>query len=155
MDNTFGTAADLNSIQPDEKMFALFSHLSLFMGGLIIPVIFWALNKDKSKYVTFHSLQAVWFHIAYIVLIVVFVIFFALAAVIGGAGVGTFAATGNKEMPVLFIIIMIVFYALLFLFIFGAMGYAIYMGIKSYQGAFVKYPIIGSMVYKRVYGINQ
>jgi uncharacterized Tic20 family protein len=152
MDNTI--AANTNALQSEERMFALFAHLSLFMGGLIIPIIFWALNKDKSKFVTFHSLQAIWFHIAYIGLIVVFVIFFALFAVIGGVGFGSMGS-GSREMPVLFIIIMIAFYALLFLFIFSAIGYGIYMGIKSYKGELVKYPIIGNMVYKKVYGINQ
>ncbi|MCI0450387.1 MAG: DUF4870 domain-containing protein [Chlorobi bacterium] len=152
MDNTFA-ASNINTIQPEERMFALFSHLSLFMGGLLIPLIFWLLNKDKSKFVTFHSLQALWFHIAYVGLIVVFIIVLALATVVGGVGFGAMGS-GGKEMSVLLIIIMIAFYALLFLFIFGAMGYAIYMGIKSYGGSYIKYPVIGNMVYKRVYGIN-
>lgn len=137
-------------------MLALFSHLSLFLGGIILPIIFWATNRDKSKFVTFHALQALWFHIAYIVLIFVLIFFWAIIIfIIGGIGLGAMTgATGSKEMPVFFIILMIAFYGMLFLFIFGAIAYSVYMGIKSYQGNWVKYPIIGKMVYRKVYSMN-
>ena len=36
--------------------------------------------------------------------------------------------------------------------ILGAIGYGIYMGVKSYQGELVMYPIIGKKVYEKVYG---
>ena len=153
MTNSFGTPPDQSIIQGDEKMLALFSHLSLFLGGIILPIIFWATNKDKSKFVTFHALQALWFHIAYIAIILVWVFAFIIIAVVGGLGIGAFtSATGSKEMPVFFIIAMIGFYATLFAIIFGAIGYSVYMGIKSYQGNLVKYPIIGKKVYAKVYG---
>lgn len=153
MTNSFGTPRDPNNIQGDEKMLALFSHLSLFLGGIILPIIFWATNKDKSKFVTFHALQALWFHIAYIALIFVFVFGFVIIAIVGGVGMGVFAgATGSKEMPIFFIIAMVGFYALLFGIIFGAIGYSVYMGIKSYRGELIKYPFIGKKVYDKVYG---
>ncbi len=153
MTNSFGTPPDQSIIQGDEKMLALFSHLSLFLGGIILPIIFWATNKDKSKFVTFHALQALWFHIAYIAIIIIWVFAFIFIAVVGGLGLGAFSsATGNKEMPLFFIIAMVGFYATLFAILFGAIGYSIYMGIKSYQGKFVKYPFIGKKVYAKVYG---
>lgn len=153
MTNSFGTPPDQNIIQGDEKMLALFSHLSLFLGGIVLPIIFWATNRDKSKFVTFHALQALWFHIAYVAIIIIWVFVFIFIGVVGGLGLGAFtSATGSKEMPVFFIIMMIGFYATLFAVIFGAIGYSVYMGIKSYQGKLVKYPIIGNKVYAKVYG---
>ncbi|MCC6866162.1 MAG: DUF4870 domain-containing protein [Ignavibacteria bacterium] len=153
MTNSFGTPPDPNSLQGDEKMLALFSHLSLFLGGIILPVIFWATNRDKSKFVTFHSLQALWFHLAYIALIIVWVLLFVVIAIVGGVGIGMFShAAGSKEMPVIFMIMMAAFYLMLFAIIFGAIGYSIYMGVKSYQGNLVKYPIIGKKVFAKVYG---
>ncbi len=153
MTNSFGTPPDPNNLQGDEKMLALFSHLSLFLGGIVLPIIFWATNRDKSKFVTFHALQALWFHIAYVALIIVWVFAFIIIGVVGGIGVGAFtSATGSQEMPVFFIIMMIGFYATLFAIIFGAIAYSIYMGIKSYKGELCKYPIIGKRVYAKVYG---
>jgi uncharacterized Tic20 family protein len=57
-----------NEIKSEERMLGLFAHLSHFLGGIVIPIIFWATNKDKSKFVTFHSLQALWFHITFFIL---------------------------------------------------------------------------------------
>jgi uncharacterized protein len=154
MDNSFGSAPDPNTLQGDEKLLALFSHLSLFFGGIILPIIFWATNKDKSKFVTFHALQALWFHIAYIAVLLVFIFGFVILFVIGGISMGALAGAtgGGKEMPVLMIIFIIAFYIGLFAIIFGVMGYSIYMGIKSYKGEMVMYPFIGKKVYQRVYG---
>jgi uncharacterized Tic20 family protein len=152
MDNSFGANPSPGEIKPDEKMLGLFAHLSLFLGGILIPIIFWATQKDKSKFVTFHSLQALWFHIAYAVVIIIVV----MVMVIGGLGLG-FLSAGSHAFTkgggsAIFAIIMIAFYAFLFLSIFLAMAYSIYMGIKAYHGGFNKYPIIGHIIYKKVDG---
>jgi uncharacterized Tic20 family protein len=151
MDNSFGANPSPGEIKPDEKLLGLFAHLSLFIGGIFIPIIFWATQKDKSKFVTFHSLQALWFHIAYIVIIICVV--FVLVA--GGIVFGVItAATLGKHgggSP-FFAILVVAFYAFLFLSIFAAMAYSIFMGIKAYHGGFNKYPIIGNIIYKKVYG---
>jgi uncharacterized protein len=153
MDNSFGSAPDPNTLQGDEKLLALFSHLSLFFGGIILPIIFWATNRDKSKFVTFHALQALWFHIAYIAVLLVFIFAFVIILVIGGIGLGALAgATGGSEMPVIMIIFMIAFYIGLFAIVFAVIGYSIYMGIKSYKGELCMYPFIGKKVYQKVYG---
>lgn len=155
MTQTFGAPLDPSEIRSDERLIALFAHLSLFLGGILLPIIFWATNKDKSKFVTFHSLQSLWFHIAFVALLIIYIFAFVIVFVVAGAGFGALsggAGTG-KELPVLFIIIMIAFYALLFIALFGSYGYAIYMGIKAYKGENVMYPIIGKKVYKSVYGV--
>jgi uncharacterized Tic20 family protein len=152
MTNSFGTPPDPNNLQGDEKMLALFSHLSLFLGGIVLPIIFWATNRDKSKFVTFHALQALWFHIAYVAAILVLVFGFVIIAIIGGVGMGAFMQTNNSGAPVILIFAMVAFYGLLFALIFGAIGYSIYMGIKSYKGEMCMYPIIGKKVYAKVYG---
>jgi uncharacterized Tic20 family protein len=153
MSNSFGSPPDQSTIQGDERLLALFSHLSLFLGGILLPIIFWATNRDKSKFVCFHALQALWFHIAYIAVIFIFIILFVIIFAIWGIGLTALAgASGGMEMPIILIILIIAFYALLFAIIFGAMGYSIYMGIKSYKGELVMYPIIGKKVYRSVYG---
>lgn len=134
----------------DEKLIALFSHLSLFLGGIILPLIFWIINKDKSKFATFHSLQALFFHITYVILIFVLIFFFALAGV-GFGFIATAARHNAGGAGGAFVFILIAFYAFLFVYIFGCMGYAIYMGIKAYNGELKKYPVIGRIVYNHVY----
>lgn len=151
MTQTFGALPDANEIRPDERMISLFAHLSLFLGGILLPIIFWATNKDKSKFVTFHSLQSLFFHLAYVAIIIVLALAMVIIVVIFGVGLGAMTG-GGSEMPAFIIIVMVAFYGALFAIIFGAIGYSVYMGIKAYQGKLVKYPVIGNMVYKRVYG---
>jgi uncharacterized membrane protein len=63
-------------------------------------------------------------------------------------------APGNKPDNLFaFPLIMILLYGSIFVFIFGFMGYSVYMGIKAYQGELVKYPVIGKIIYRKVYGI--
>ncbi len=143
--------SDQAALRNDERMFGLLSHLSIFFGGILLPVVFWAINKDKSKFVTFHSLQALFFHIAFafiIILLAVFIVF-------GAVGVNIFtmkAARTSHDMPIALLIFIFVTYAVAFLVAFGCMAYSVYMGIKAYQGNLNKYPIIGKIVYKKVYG---
>lgn len=136
----------------DEKLLALLSHLSIVLGGIILPIIVWATQKDKSKFVRFHSLQAIFFHIAYVVLLVLLIIIVVFGFILTGLGTGAFKGSQASEtMPVYMIVGIIIFYALLFLFIFAGIGYAIFVGIKAYKGIIYKIPFIGNVIYKKVY----
>ncbi len=141
------------SVEPesDERLLALFSHLSIFFGGLVIPLIFWIINKDKSRFVRFHALQALFFQLAYIAIIIVFVLIMVFVAIgMGAISAGTFAA--GKDGSFFIIAVMIMFYGLIFLSMFVFFGYGIYVGIKSYKGELRRYPVIGKIIYERVYG---
>ncbi len=142
----------LPDLTSDEKMLAMLAHLSIVLGGIILAIILWATQKDKSKFVRFNSLQAIFYHIAYAVIIVAFVILFALVMIISGVGFGMFKEANNNNMPVAMIITLILFYAGLFIIIIAGIAYAIYVAVKSYQGYLIKIPIIGNIIYKKVYG---
>jgi uncharacterized Tic20 family protein len=142
----------------EEKLFALFSHLSIFIGGIFIPIIFWATQKDKSKFVSFNALQAIFYQLSYIVLTMIIVVIFIFAYVFLGVGAGIFFIGDSPDfapfISILILIGMVIFYAAIFVIIFGFMGYAIFVGIKSYQGELKKYPFIGDIIYKKVYKSN-
>ena len=75
----------------------------------------------------------------------------------GGIGIGLLTAgakalDNSSTMPAIFVVLMIIFYFLLFVVIFGFIIYGIYMGVKAYQGELRRYPVIGNIVYKKVYG---
>jgi uncharacterized Tic20 family protein len=143
--------ADPAAVNSDERLLGLFSHLSFFFGGIILPLIFWATNKDKSRFVTFHSLQALFFHIAFVFIIVAFV----FVIVFGAVGINVLALSGGKtqrEFPIILMVLIFAMYASVFLAAAGGVAYSIYMAIKAYQGNLNKYPVIGKIVYKKVYG---
>lgn len=136
----------------DERLLGLFDHLSMFFGSMIIPLIFWAINRDKSKFVSFHSLQALFFHIAYTVVLVFVVIF---VAVVGMAAGLIKPGSHQQPSPDAFQIIVILALAVVVLgIVLGSVALAIINSISAYKGGMKKYPIIGNIVYKKVYGSN-
>jgi len=143
---------EYSSATQDERMLAMFAHLSMFFGSLIVPLIFWAINKDKSKFVSFHSLQSLFFHIAYTAVLVFLVIF---VAVIGMAvGLIVPGQDGPSHMGALQIIALLVIAAVVMGFVFGSVALAIINAVSAYKGGMKKYPIIGNIVYKKIYGVS-
>lgn len=140
------------SSSQDERMLAMFAHLSMFFGSLIIPLIFWAINKDKSKFVSFHSLQSLFFHIAYTAVLVILVIFVAVVGM--AAGLIKPESSGPPEMGILQIIVVLALGVFVMGFVFGCVALAIINAVSAYKGGMKKYPVIGNIVYKKIYGVN-
>ncbi|MBZ0201445.1 MAG: DUF4870 domain-containing protein [Ignavibacteria bacterium] len=137
-------------VSSEDRLIAMFSHLSIFFGSLIVPLIFWAIYREKSKFVSFHSLQSLFFHLAYTVILVFLVIFVAIVGML----TGLFAKKGAPVTPDAFqIIVILALGAVVIGFIFGSISLAIYLAVSTYKGGMKKYPVIGKMVYSRVYGV--
>ncbi len=147
-----GNITQQSNITQNEKMLAMFAHLSMFFGSLWVPLIFWAINKDKSKFVSFHSLQALFFHIAYTVVLVFLVIFVAVL----GMAVGLIVPgqDGPSHIGALQLIVLLVIAVVVLGFIFASVALAIINAVSAYKGGMKKYPIIGNIVYKKVYGLS-
>jgi len=143
---------EFENVPQNDRMLAMFAHLSMFFGSVWIPLIFWAIYKDKSKFVSFHSLQALFFHIAYTIVLVVLVIFVAVVGVL--AGLIKPESSGPPEMGAIQIIVILALGVIVMGFVFVCVALAIINAISSYKGGMKKYPIVGNMVYKRVYGVN-
>lgn len=139
-------------VSQNDRMLAMFAHLSMFFGSIWIPLIFWAIYKDKSRFVSFHSLQALFFHLAYTAIIVVMVIFVAVVGVL--AGLIKPESSGPPEMGAIQIIVILALGVIVMGFVFVCVALAIINAISSYKGGMKKYPIVGNMVYKRIYGVN-
>jgi uncharacterized Tic20 family protein len=139
----------------EEKTLSMICHLSTIMGGIILPIIIWAVQKEKSQFTRFHSLQAIWFHVLYFAVIIIFVFLFIGLVFIGLIGGGMMGAGGKDpgaEMSVFAIVVVIAFYIALFGLIIGVIAYSIYMAVKTYKGELIKYPIVGKIIYRKVYG---
>lgn len=139
----------------DECTLAMLSHLSIVLGGIILPIILWAVQKDKSQFVRFHSLQSIFYHISYIALIFIYVIFMVLILIVTGigfAGLGNSHSHSHNDPSVIWIILMIALYLGMFVIIFAGIGYSVFLAIKSYKGNYTKIPIIGNIIYKKIFG---
>jgi uncharacterized Tic20 family protein len=137
------------NISEEEKLISLLSHLSIFFGGIIVPIVIWAIYKSKSQYIRFQSLQTIFFHISYTVFIVVIIIL--------AAGFGIFASIitqddlGKNEPPLFMIIPLFLVYGLIILSSIAVLAYSTYMAVKAYQGVIKKYIVVGKIIYNKVY----
>jgi len=141
-----------NDVVPNkgEKLSGLFSHFSIFFGGLIVPLIFWVINREKSKFVSFHSLQALFFHMGYFLYIFIQIFLFLIAGFYENfikLQIHDLTNAGYTTISLMFG----GFYAVCLLITLSFWSYSIYMGLQSYKGKIKKYPIIGNIIFKKVY----
>ena len=137
------------SLSDNEKLVAMLSHLTIFFGGLIIPPVFWILYKDKSKFVVFHSVQSLVFHFLFSFGIVVSCVVLALVYY----STGLLDTVSRPRPSLVTLLLSLAACITILLFIFASWIYAVYLGIDAYKGGMKKYPIIGNIVYKKVYGL--
>jgi uncharacterized Tic20 family protein len=132
------------NLSPQENGLALVCHLSMFFAAFIVPLVIYFLQKEKSKYVAFNALEAAYFHLLYmIVLLLTIFIMFG----IGLGEQGTRSGDGSQSAIAFLIAFFIVFFAVILFFIINA----IIAAVKSYQGEIKKYPVVGNMAYNQVY----
>jgi uncharacterized Tic20 family protein len=127
-DGAAGPAGSTMSPQ-DERTWSILAHLSVLVGLVgLMPLgalIIWLVYKDRSRRVGFHALQALWYQLAWLVILVVgwFVTFVLMFVLIG----------------LLFIPVMLI--ASLVPFVHGC-----YAAYKVSQGVDYRYPFIADRV---------
>ncbi|RPJ17061.1 MAG: DUF4870 domain-containing protein, partial [Chloroflexi bacterium] len=132
------------SATSDEKVAAALAHGSVFLAflGPLVPTILWASQRKKSKYVSFHALQAMgyqaltfWLWIAATILIVVLSVFLVFP-------LGLFMENSrNPEYGLL------IFQIFILTWMFGLMGVFFLTGIigaiSCLLGRDFRYPVLG------------
>jgi uncharacterized Tic20 family protein len=133
----------------DERITAALSHVSAILPiwGLIVPIIIWATQREKSAYVRFQSLQAL-----------VFQVLMVLAAIVGWGGyilsfLGVFAfisfstPSRGDEVPPLFLVSFFIPFCILGMMLIGGFALILYSligSVMTLQGKDFHYFIIGS-----------
>jgi uncharacterized Tic20 family protein len=113
----------------DERTWSVLAHLSVLAGLVgLMPfgaLIIWLLYKDRSRRVGFHALQALWYQIAWLVILVVgWFVTFVLSFVLIG-----------------FLLIPVMLIASLVPFIHGC-----YAAYKVNQGVDYRYPFVADRI---------
>ena len=142
------TEINKTSIQPssDERLWAALAHFSavLFGWGLVAPLIIWTVQRGKSAYIRYQSLQAlgyqvtmaaVWLLMGILLPILMFILIFVLLMIEEAAG------TGSDELFSAFMPLI------MFGAIFGAFGLYMALGIVGaiacLLGRNFHYPLLG------------
>jgi uncharacterized Tic20 family protein len=128
----------------DERLIALLAELLQAFTGFVAPLIIYLVKRD-SKFVAFHSLQALFWHVAYWILTMCAMMLFFVIFIFAMIKNGQMHPTPNSAPPLTF---FIMFPLLWLMFVAGwvlNLVIAIVYGIKAYQGQWAQYPIIGRL----------
>lgn len=118
----------------DERAWGALAHLSIFVNlvtgflGPVAALVIWLVYREKSREVSFHALQSMWYQIAWVVI---------LTAGWAITGILTLIIIGFLLMP---------FMALLTIVPFVHSAYAAYRVGKGHE---FRYPVIADMIDNR------
>jgi len=115
--------------------------------GIIAPIIIWVNQKDKSKFVKFNAIQAIFYQLAFFILMMLFIFTGIILMLIS---MPFLIANPNAEPGTLFFVSMIFMFLYFPLWFFFAV-YAVVAAVKSYKGKVFRYLIIGKIIEKKVY----
>ena len=118
----------------DEKTFAILSHLGAFLGGIILPLVFFLLSKDK-PYARHHSCEALNFQITYLI-----VMFGGFAVMFGGFGVIA-ALSANRDSGAGIFATFMIGFGLMMIAVVGHMVLSIVGAVKASQMELWRYPV--------------
>jgi len=146
--SSYPTSPALYAPTQDERTFALLAHVLGIFSGFIAPLVFFLVKRD-SKFVSFHALQSLAWHIAYFVLFFGAIILFIVSMIAGGG----LREQAHGQPPFAFF----GFFGLFWLFAMGGgilnMILAIVYGIKAHNGEWAQFPLLGGWVLRKiVYG---
>ncbi|MGE5124026.1 MAG: DUF4870 domain-containing protein [Acidobacteriaceae bacterium] len=136
----------------DERVMAALSHLL----GFLVALIFWAFQRDKSRFVRFQSLQAMAFDLlvsAISILVIGGIITLAFGVV--AVGIGDLAIFGSQNNPVVepFGVLLAMMTALPFWIACIAIPLAgvifvarLIATVQTFQGMDFRYPWLGNVI---------
>jgi uncharacterized Tic20 family protein len=134
----------------NERNTAFLSYLSVLFGGVILSFGIWLFQKNKSIYIKFHSLQATFYNIVYMVAIVLSVVIYAICKLAFGNGGTSRYQKNYQSFPSNSDPVSMIFFAVLMLLILAFIVYGIYLGVCAFKGKYVKVPFIGKVLYKKI-----
>jgi hypothetical protein len=120
------TIASVHKAVPDDNLMAALAHAGILI-TVIVALVIWLTQKEKSKYVEFQAKQALVYQLVVgVALLVMWVISFILM----------FVYIGFLLMPIVMLLGL------------AAVIYGFYAAYQTYQGKDFKYLIIGDMLAK-------
>jgi len=140
-----------SGLTQEERLFAALSHVSVLFSfiGIIVPIIIWATQKNKSSYIKFQALQAL---IWQAVMIVFNLIIMACMMSFSILPILMMSSSQNQPNPEFMIGFLVVMGSSLFLSI-GSLSFVVYGlvgAVMTYHGKDFRYAIIGKRLEKRI-----
>jgi uncharacterized membrane protein len=123
---------------------ATLAHALQIIGAWIAPLVIFLINR-KSRFVSFHALQALLLQIAHVIVIVVMVV---ASVVIAFSSIALHGADKAAGPPMAFFIVFPIVWLGLFVAGIGILVLAIVYSIKAGRGEWAEYPVLGQLARK-------
>ena len=164
------TAETVQASTQDEKIMAAIGHATIIwpVVGIVAPLVVWATQREKSRFIAFQALQAAVYHMTLILagmacgvcwacsyfgmIVGVIAMPLSMAFTLPGEGAASSDLPPEAAIPMLFgFLAMIVFYVAIFALLFlglavwaAYIGYGLYGAVANLQGKDFRYAILGS-----------
>ncbi|HJZ64751.1 MAG TPA: DUF4870 domain-containing protein [Candidatus Acidoferrum sp.] len=129
----------------DERTMALLAHILGIFAGFLAPLIFFLVKRD-SKFVSFHALQSLAWHVIYFVLMMVGMAIFFINIFMHA----NFPPADKNAFPFAF------FGPFIFVWLMGMCGWAVNLtlavvyGVKANRGEWAQFPLIGGWILRNI-----
>jgi uncharacterized membrane protein len=126
---------------PDERTMATLAHALQLIGSWIAPLIIFLIRR-RSRFVSFHALQALLLQIVHTIIVVVLMVLWVTTIL-----TTVFHQTSGKPPefpPALFLLFPLVWLGFMAMWV-GTLIIAILYAIKAGRGEWADYPVIGKL----------
>jgi uncharacterized Tic20 family protein len=126
----------------NETVLAGIAHLSIFFGGLIVPLIIWLVTRESSPYASRQGKQAFFFHlglvaVSFVILAIWLVYFFGFGLAAANNDSAGLAGASFAGVFLIWGVFFVVYIAAIVLGVVGA--------VQAFQGKPFHYPLLGGL----------
>ncbi len=138
-----------------ERTTAMLAHVLSTFAGFIAPLVIYIAKRRESRFVAFHALQALFWHLSMFVTMFGVMIVFFVSMFVSGAMNHPFPPPGAGHAagfpPPAVFLLMFAIWGLMMMSWFVNLGFTVYVGVQSHAGRWTRYPLVGGLV-ARMFG---
>ncbi len=131
-------------IARDEKSNAMLAHILTIFGGFLAAGIIYLVKRRESRFISFHALQALLWHLMLFAVLLLGFVAFAVF-MIATARIPPTPPSSHQAPPVALFLGFFAFWLVMMLSWASNTGFSIYLAIRANEGKWTRYPAVGSL----------
>lgn len=143
--STYLQSPGLYAPTQDERTMALLAHILGIFSGFIAPLVFFLVKRD-SKFVSFHALQSLAWHVIYFVCVFGAMIVFVVWMIVSGG----FQNHTSNQPPWPFFGVFAVFWIVAMAGGILNIALGVIFGVKAHKGEWARLPLLGNWILNKI-----
>ncbi|HTC95822.1 MAG TPA: DUF4870 domain-containing protein [Terriglobales bacterium] len=124
----------------NERSMAMLVHILAIISGIFAPLIIYVIKRD-SKFVSFHALQSLFWHLLYAAGVALLVVLFFVIVISQAAF--SVAARHGPPSPLIFMAFPMLWFSLIVSWLINVL-LGVTFAVKTNAGEWVTYPLVGA-----------